>query len=98
MNERPGDRPRAGSRASLDILMYHSIGTARKPLGVSRDTFRMQLDVLAECGFQGVSLGNAFASRTVEVGSRHLALTFDDGYKDFVEIVAPELATRGWTA
>lgn len=78
----------------MNILMYHSISTGRAPLCLTPECFREQLRVLAELGMRGVSLAEG-----VKGGPHNqVVLTFDDGYRDLLQVVAPELAIRGWTA
>lgn len=82
----------------VNILMYHSIANGRGPLVIPVDTFRGQLDALAQRGFRGVTLchyvGLLDAGRPTD---RIVVLTFDDGYGDFATAVVPELESRGWS-
>jgi peptidoglycan/xylan/chitin deacetylase (PgdA/CDA1 family) len=85
---------------TVNILTYHSIAHGRGPLAIAPGIFRAQMDTLADRGFHGISLRDYFESRA----DRHrqarniVVLTFDDGYADFADVVAPEIASRGWTA
>src|SRR5262245_19716344 len=82
----------------VSILMYHSIAQGRGPLAISPETFRRQLDALAERGYRGIALCDYVA--LVDAGQpadRVVVLTFDDGYGDFIRVVAPEIDSRGWS-
>jgi peptidoglycan/xylan/chitin deacetylase (PgdA/CDA1 family) len=82
----------------VNILLYHSIANGRGPLAIPLDTFRDQLDALAERGFRGVTLRDYVS--VLDAGrptDRVVVLTFDDGYGDFATAVVPELESRGWS-
>ncbi len=74
--------------------MYHSISQGPAPLCLAPDLFRRHLDVLEQRGLEAVSLADHLA----RPGPDQVVLTFDDGYQDFFETVAPELEQRGWSA
>lgn len=78
----------------MNILMYHSISSGPAPLCLNPECFRQQLRVLAEQGMRGVSLAAGLERPAPDV----VVLTFDDGYRDLMAVVAPELAARGWSA
>ncbi|HEV8375401.1 MAG TPA: polysaccharide deacetylase family protein, partial [Candidatus Polarisedimenticolia bacterium] len=88
----------------VKILMYHWIsgdpGQRLRHWGVTPDQFESQARQLHEGGFRTVTLGEIVDS----VGGRRpapekaVALTFDDGYRDFLEEVAPILERFGFTA
>ena len=80
------------------ILMYHSIAQGRGPLAMPPGTFRRHLDALAERGYRGIALRDYLAM--LDDGQRvdrAVVLTFDDGYRDFATVVAPEIIARGWS-
>jgi len=82
----------------VNILTYHSIADGPPPLAITPDTFRMQLETLAVLGYRGVSLRACMAAGVQEAACQRLVvLTFDDGYRDFVETALPELEARGFT-
>ena len=82
----------------VNILTYHSIADGPPPLAIAPSTFRMQLDALVESGFHGVSLRTCMAAGISEAARRRfVVLTFDDGYRDFVETALPELQRRGFS-
>jgi peptidoglycan/xylan/chitin deacetylase (PgdA/CDA1 family) len=81
----------------MTILAYHSISSRDHPLAVSREQFVRQLDLLQK--FRVVPVAEYAARRASRQSTRGLvALTFDDGYRDFAETVAPLLADRRWPA
>jgi peptidoglycan/xylan/chitin deacetylase (PgdA/CDA1 family) len=87
---------RRRGRSAL-VLLYHRI--ARHPrdpfrLNVAPERFAGQLDVLARRA-RVVPLADVVAGRA-PTGA--VALTFDDGYADALDIAAPELARRGLPA
>lgn len=76
------------------VLMYHSIGEGEVNFTVAPSMFRRQLDWLAAHGWQVVPLDECV--RHVEAGEsgKFCALTFDDGYRDFLTAAWPELERR----
>jgi peptidoglycan/xylan/chitin deacetylase (PgdA/CDA1 family) len=84
------------------ILMYHSIAdNSDDPYTVSVDTFREQISWLFEHGFEVVSL--SFLLRSIQSGDyralrKKVAITFDDGYQDFVTNALPILCECGAAA
>ncbi|MFN2431812.1 MAG: polysaccharide deacetylase family protein [Gemmatimonadota bacterium] len=90
-----------GVHSAVDILMYHSIAAGRGPTCTSPETFREQLRILAGEGYRAIplrDLARALRGEAVELPERPVVLTFDDGFADFADVAAPELAARGWTA
>ena len=86
--------------ANLDvnILMYHSIAKGCGPLAIAPETFRSQLDALAERGYRGIALRDYVTSLDGGHGADRVAvLTFDDAYSDFASVVVPEITARGWS-
>src|SRR4030095_12154170 len=87
-------------RASVPVLTFHSISTEPGPTSISPETFRMQMDVLAECGVAAMTceefLGLA-RGRGAE-GGRRVLITFDDGFADFATTAYPLLRERGFAA
>ncbi|MGY2127005.1 polysaccharide deacetylase family protein [Blastococcus sp. SYSU DS0617] len=83
------------------VLMYHSISPATIPdphlLRVHPDRLDAQLRTLRRLGLRGVSLGELMAARDRGEGHRMVALTFDDGYRDFLEHAVPVLDRHGMT-
>jgi peptidoglycan/xylan/chitin deacetylase (PgdA/CDA1 family) len=79
------------------VLMYHSVavppsGKAHLGLYVTPAMFRFQMRYLKTAGFRVVSLGEVLSFiRGEGPEGRLVALTFDDGYKDFYENAYPVL-------
>jgi peptidoglycan/xylan/chitin deacetylase (PgdA/CDA1 family) len=74
------------------ITAFHTISDARPtPISCSRDEFAQYCDFFAR-HFRVVSL-TELLNRLAEGRdiSRHLVITFDDGYKDNIEVAAEEL-------
>lgn len=89
---------------SLPVLMYHSVSadppaTTRR-LSVRPDALAAQLAFLRSEGFATVTFSEVAAA--VRNGTappqRTVALTFDDGYADFHDVVLPLLGRYGCTA
>jgi peptidoglycan/xylan/chitin deacetylase (PgdA/CDA1 family) len=97
----------AGRESTLPILMYHSISAGREA-GVSPyfgtttspAVFDSHLAHLRAKGFRAVSLSEAAeALRQPRAGIEKLvAITFDDGFKDFYDEAFPILRRHGFTA
>ena len=88
----------------VPVLMYHSISTAGTPafsdFVVSPRRLDEHLGALRDAGFAGITMTELAAARR---GERHLpegavVLTFDDGFKDFVDGAVPALDRYGFTS
>jgi peptidoglycan/xylan/chitin deacetylase (PgdA/CDA1 family) len=81
--------------------MYHSISPDQGPdphaLRVHPDRLDRQLSYLRRRGLRGVSVAEWLAALDRGQHRRLVALTFDDGYRDFVEYAVPVLARHGMT-
>jgi peptidoglycan/xylan/chitin deacetylase (PgdA/CDA1 family) len=93
--------PRADAparRVVPSMWMYHSVSPSTAPdphlLRVHPRRFGRQLRTLARLGIRGVPLREALTRGD----RRTVALTFDDGYGDFISEVMPALARYGMTA
>jgi peptidoglycan/xylan/chitin deacetylase (PgdA/CDA1 family) len=84
----------------LAVLTYHSLDASGSVVSVTPEAFAAQMSTLAEAGFRGVSLREAVAHREARGvwPERSVALTFDDGYANFYEVAAQEIARLGFTA
>jgi peptidoglycan/xylan/chitin deacetylase (PgdA/CDA1 family) len=82
----------------LLVLTWHAVDARLGVLSTSPGRFRCQLDTLANRGFAGVSLAEAFRRRA-ESGRFPLgvaALTFDDGFRSVVDEALPAMTARGF--
>jgi len=88
------------SERSIDILMYHSISDGPGPTCITPETFRHQMETLADLGYRGVALTELAGWLRGEgrPAGKPVVLTFDDGFTDFADVVFPLLDARGWTA
>jgi peptidoglycan/xylan/chitin deacetylase (PgdA/CDA1 family) len=85
----------------LWLLMYHSVSyTSPDPyrITVTPDRLHQQLGWLRRKGLRGVSVGRLLRARQAGRAAGLVGLTFDDGYKDFVEYAVPLLRGHGCTA
>ena len=101
-----------GDRASVSILMYHSIAdedeagvqpyyrTATAPA-----VFAAQMESLHQGGFSVVGLGEAarrctvpYAAKNPEAARNIVVITFDDGFRNFYTNAFPILNRHGFTA
>jgi peptidoglycan/xylan/chitin deacetylase (PgdA/CDA1 family) len=80
------------------ILAYHATDSDRK--GPHWVDFRGQMTLLADLGFQVVTLAAAVEQlRSGVTPDRPVAaITFDDGWANNFDAAFPELARRGWPA
>lgn len=102
-----GAAGRRSGRGRLTVLAYHRIadpaapGFAGHPGNVSAapGAFAAQLDWVAE-RFDVVGLGDllGWLDGDGDLPRRPLLITFDDGYRDNLEVAAPVLAARGLPA
>ena len=98
--------------ASLPVLMYHSISSDPEPgagpyyrVCTSPQGFRAQMQLLDAGGYRGVTLGDGLAWLNAEHEDhgansmlRPVALTFDDGFRDFYTHAYPILQQHGFSA
>jgi len=96
---------RRSTRSAFRIVTYHGVDERHHPvvnfdaLQTNPDIFRKQLEKLARA-FRVMDLGEAVQS-FLEDGrwpTRGLAITFDDGYRNNLEIAAPILHALGLPA
>ncbi|MFJ6623232.1 polysaccharide deacetylase family protein [Kitasatospora sp. NPDC091335] len=81
--------------------MYHSVATATEDpylITVDPARFRRQLRWLSARGLRGVSVGALMRAHRDGTAAGLVGLSFDDGYRDFVEEAMPALAEYDFTA
>jgi peptidoglycan/xylan/chitin deacetylase (PgdA/CDA1 family) len=77
----------------VSILCYHSVADDPSDTTIAPDSFDRQLSMLERSGAQFVSLDDvvAWQQGSMQLPRRAVALTFDDGYTDFVSNALPIL-------
>ena len=83
--------------------MYHSIQNVGKTepmrsLHVSPSSFKNQLRILKILGFRGCTVSEAINAMKEGSSEKLVALTFDDGYQNFLQNALPSLQTFGFKA
>lgn len=83
--------------------MYHSIQSVprtevMRSLHVHPRSFALQMWILKMLGYRGCSVSEAQASLRSETEEKLVALTFDDGYKNFLTNAVPTLKKYGFSA
>ncbi|MEU8234868.1 polysaccharide deacetylase family protein [Actinoplanes sp. NPDC048967] len=83
---------------SMPALMYHSVSAVGGPLSdlaVPRSRLAQQLGALTEAGYRLVGLSEALDELERGSTDKLIAVTFDDGYRDFLTAGVPVLAEAG---
>jgi peptidoglycan/xylan/chitin deacetylase (PgdA/CDA1 family) len=92
-------------RARVPILMYHYVSDLpagadryRRDLTVSPESFRAQLQYLADAGYHPITLTDIYYHFTqgIPLPEKPVVLTFDDGYRDAYDVVFPMLLDYGF--
>lgn len=86
----------------VPVLMYHSVSAVRqgpmRSLAVPPHLLAEQLSALAGAGYRLVGLGEAVDRLAAGETAKLAALTFDDGYANFLRAGVPVLAELGASA
>ena len=97
-----GWSPMPGPDDTLAVLMYHSVSQVRsgpmRSLAVPAPILTEQLAALSGAGYRLTGLTEALALRRRDPSARVVALTFDDGFHDFLTTGLSILAGAGATA
>ena len=80
------------------VLTYHSVSSHGGPTSIPVETFRMQIDALAEAGYAAMTLGDLLDWRSGRLRGRRVLITFDDAFLDFREAAHPVLKRHGFGA
>ncbi len=86
------------SRAPALVLTYHAIGEGPAPLYTPPHRLERQIDLLLESGFEPLALTSILGSdgdKAARPLGPRFAVTFDDGYVDFLEQALAVLESRG---
>ncbi|MGZ6125396.1 MAG: polysaccharide deacetylase family protein [Myxococcales bacterium] len=85
------------SRPAAPILDYHAVGARDRAseFDLTLPEFQQQLDHLLGAGYHTLTLREVVGRKETKKG---VALTFDDGSADALEVVLPELRKRRLTA
>src|SRR4029077_12849114 len=73
------------------LLGYHRISRDRDVLAVSPDAFRRQMEAIRASGARVLRLDRAFALLARPVEDFCICITFDDGYRDALDVALPIL-------
>lgn len=104
---RPFCRAENGGPGHLPVLMYHSVSDdaeegvgAYYKVATSPRRFAEQMQWLNDLGYRGVSLDEGLRALPKEGSDdrRPVAITFDDGFRDFHTAAWPVLQRHGFTA
>jgi len=89
----------AGSWRGVRVLGYHRVSTDPGDLSVHPDRFAAQMEALARRDVTVVPLDEGLARlASGDVEERLVCITFDDGYRDFIEHAKPVLDRHGFAA
>lgn len=93
-----------GTAPAVPVLLYHAI-TANPsswvaPFAVPARRFARHMDLVAACGRTPVTVGTLASglAGSAPMPERPVVITFDDGFADLVDTVAPILGSRGLPA
>ncbi|WP_433331200.1 polysaccharide deacetylase family protein [Spirillospora sp. CA-294931] len=83
------------------VLMYHSINYRFDDpylITVSPARFEEQMQWIRDRGYRGVGMAELLEAQSTGSAANLVALTFDDGYADFLTRAVPVLVRMGFTA
>lgn len=86
------------SRNPTLVVTYHAIRVGPPPLCVAPDRFARDLELFLEAGFEPHPLASVLRPDATPPARPRFCLTFDDGYRDFLEHALPALEARGLPA
>ncbi len=83
------------------ILLYHSIGRPTEDPTkqfTSPERFKEHMGYLKRRGLRGVSVRELHQAAVADDAKGLVGITFDDGYKDFLQVAVPVLEDLGFSA
>ena len=87
--------PAPPSQDGVRILAYHRVSAERDPLAVAPDAFRRQMEEVLERYGAVTRLDRALDLLDEPVAEPLVCVTFDDGYRDTLDVAAPILRELG---
>src|SRR4051794_246096 len=87
--------PTPAARDGVRILAYHRVADEPDPLAVPPATFRAHMELVRASGATPIRLDAAVDLLARPVAGRWVCVTFDDGYRDNLELAAPVLRELG---
>lgn len=87
-----------GTQRGVRILGYHRISRDRDVLAVSPDAFRRHLEAIRSTGARVLRLDQAIEELARPVDDFCVCITFDDGYRDALDLASPILREFGMPA
>ena len=82
------------------VLLYHGVDASRSPIAIARETFAAQMAWLARKGY--ASWPASVYVRALREGTplprRLVVITFDDGYRNNLDVALPEMERHGLVA
>lgn len=91
---------KAAREVKIPILTYHSIDESGSVVSTGASVFRRQIKFLSEAGYSPVTLktlGEYLGGRG-KLPPKPIALTFDDGFRNFYTTAFPVLSEHNFTA
>ena len=85
----------APKQPGVRILAYHRVADARDVLAVPSETFRAHMETLLGAGLRVLRLDAALELLAGPVDEPCACVTFDDGYRDTLDLAAPILRELG---
>jgi peptidoglycan/xylan/chitin deacetylase (PgdA/CDA1 family) len=83
----------------LPVLTYHSIDASGSVISTRPSVFECQIKSLADAGWQTLTIDEMLAGRgSGSWPHRSVVLTFDDGYRNVLEVAAPILSQHRFHA
>lgn len=84
----------------INVLMYHSISHGSGPTSIPPETFQGQIELLAACKYQTISLlaFKDWRAGKKELPAKSVVITFDDAFADFADCAFRILKAHSCTA